>query len=303
MRATSSRNSTQNPSPGSFPWPNAHNMKMDRNIGTVFDLSWTQQVDEPLEMALNRLKLIPHRHYFAMAVNPGEQFYLFVVLSAWLIRKSQKAFDTPQESDDPNATIAMILDVVRRLVRRRRCFFLLLLFLLGRVFSFFFGRCGSSSQGVSVDFPPNRLKQGYGESVVYVLDRLADHALKANNFTWERSASFQSPSSTWTLSWPIFQCVSNSVTMTDPKSWRRKSNSRKRMTTARSSTWTRWRKKWRPNTAATRTSMTTPTSTSTSRPSRPAPTRSGLRLISTIDTNERSVRCNVPVDDFFDDKG
>nr|CAG4651191.1 EOG090X0ADS [Simocephalus serrulatus]SVE94396.1 EOG090X0ADS [Simocephalus serrulatus] len=95
------------------------------------------------------------RHYFAIATNPGEQFYMFVILAAWLIRKGKKPFDTPQESDDPNATISNILDFVRRL-------------------------------GVTIEFPPNRLKQGYGEHVVFVLDRLADHALKVNNFSWDQ---------------------------------------------------------------------------------------------------------------------
>ena len=41
-------------------------------------------------------------------------------------------------------------------------------------------------QGISIDFPPNRLKQGHGEPVVFVLDRLADQALKVTNFTWEQ---------------------------------------------------------------------------------------------------------------------
>nr|SVE81476.1 EOG090X0ADS [Daphnia magna]SVE82630.1 EOG090X0ADS [Daphnia magna] len=95
------------------------------------------------------------RHYFAIPTNPGEQFYMFVVTAAWLIRKGKKKFDTPQESDDPNAAISNILDHVRRL-------------------------------GVAIEFPPNRLKQGYGEHVVFVLDRLADYALKINNFLWDQ---------------------------------------------------------------------------------------------------------------------
>lgn len=41
---------------------------------------------------------------------------MFVITAAWLIRKGKKKFDTPQESDDPNATISNILDIVRRLV-------------------------------------------------------------------------------------------------------------------------------------------------------------------------------------------
>nr|CAG4641905.1 EOG090X0ADS [Eurycercus lamellatus] len=95
------------------------------------------------------------KHYFAIATNPGEQFYMFVILAAWLIRKGKKPFDTPQETDDPNATIASILDHVRRL-------------------------------GLSIEFPPNRLKQGYGEHVVFILDRLADQALKVNSFLWDQ---------------------------------------------------------------------------------------------------------------------
>ena len=41
-------------------------------------------------------------------------------------------------------------------------------------------------QGISLDFPPNRLKQGHGEAVVFVLDRLADLALKSTNFSWQQ---------------------------------------------------------------------------------------------------------------------
>nr|CAG4648109.1 EOG090X0ADS [Moina brachiata]SVE93160.1 EOG090X0ADS [Moina brachiata] len=95
------------------------------------------------------------RHYFAIATNPGEQFYMFVILAAWLIRKGKKSFDIPQESDDPNATVSNILDHVRKL-------------------------------SIQVDFPPNRLKQGCGEHVVFVLDKLADYALKVNHFTWDQ---------------------------------------------------------------------------------------------------------------------
>lgn len=43
-----------------------------------------------------------------------------------------------------------------------------------------------SLQGISVDFPPNKLKQGVGEQVVYVLNHLADAALKSVNFQWKK---------------------------------------------------------------------------------------------------------------------
>ncbi len=40
-------------------------------------------------------------------------------------------------------------------------------------------------QGHTPDFPPNKLKVGCGEHCLWVLDRLADEALKAKNFTWK----------------------------------------------------------------------------------------------------------------------
>lgn len=87
--------------------------------------------------------------------NPGEQFYTFTCLAAWLIRKAGKSFEMPQESDDPNSTIALILDYLRDI-------------------------------DVPVDFPPNKLKQGTGEHAVYVLDNLADNALKIAKFKWNK---------------------------------------------------------------------------------------------------------------------
>lgn len=77
------------------------------------------------------------------------------MLAAWLIRKAGGKFETPQESDDPNATIAIILDYLR-------------------------------DTNVSIEFPPNKLKQGSGEHAIYVLDNLADEALKAQKFQWKK---------------------------------------------------------------------------------------------------------------------
>ena len=68
------------------------------------------------------------RHYFVLQTNPGEQFYLFSSLSAWLIRTTGVTFEQPQEFDDPNSTISNILDNVRKI-------------------------------GVTIDFAPSKLKQ------------------------------------------------------------------------------------------------------------------------------------------------
>ncbi|XP_048349116.1 intraflagellar transport protein 57 homolog isoform X2 [Sphaerodactylus townsendi] len=97
----------------------------------------------------------PSRHYFALPTNPGEQFYMFCTLAAWLINKAGHPFEQPQEYDDPNATISSILSELRS-----------------------FGR--------SVDFPPSKLKAGYGEQACYVLDCLAEEALKRTSYNWRR---------------------------------------------------------------------------------------------------------------------
>ncbi|XP_074038056.1 intraflagellar transport 57 [Leptinotarsa decemlineata] len=100
---------------------------------------------------LRDLKIKPiHKYYFVVIKNPGEQFYLFSLLAAWLARKSGKNFPQPQEFDDPNETIEKILKQVK-------------------------------DNGMAVDFPPSKLKQGVGEQVVQVLDNLANLAIKHNN--------------------------------------------------------------------------------------------------------------------------
>nr|CAD7199744.1 unnamed protein product [Timema douglasi] len=63
------------------------------------------------------LKMKPlSRLYFVIPTNPGEQFYLFTSLAAWLIRKTNRQLEQPQEYDDPNSTIASILDNLRATV-------------------------------------------------------------------------------------------------------------------------------------------------------------------------------------------
>lgn len=105
---------------------------------------------------IQEFKMKPiNRHYFVIPTNPGEQFYTFTTLAAWLIRKSERKFEPPQESDDPNSTIALILDCLRDI-------------------------------NIPVEFPPNKLKQGSGEHAIYVLDNLADEALKVQKFQWKK---------------------------------------------------------------------------------------------------------------------
>ncbi|XP_055723579.1 intraflagellar transport protein 57 homolog isoform X4 [Salvelinus fontinalis] len=126
-----------------------------------------------MEDLLDKLKLLDYeeevlakhnmkalsRHYFAssayMPSNPGEQFFMFTIIASWLINAAGRPFEQPQEYDDPNATVSNILSQLRAF-------------------------------GGLVDFPPSKLKAGSGEHVCYVLDRLAEEALKERVFSWKR---------------------------------------------------------------------------------------------------------------------
>ncbi|CAG7836825.1 unnamed protein product [Allacma fusca] len=94
-----------------------------------------------------------HRLYFMCPTNPGEQFFNFVSLSTWLIRKAGRDAEMAQESDDPNTLIASILESIR-------------------------------AMGGVVDFSPSRVKAGFGPDVVSVLDFLTDKALLTAGHEW-----------------------------------------------------------------------------------------------------------------------
>lgn len=103
-----------------------------------------------------QIKMKPmSRFYFITSTNPGEQFYVFASTAAWLIRKTGKDFEQPNEEDDPNSIIAGIIDYLRE-------------------------------RDVAVDFSSHKVKQGYGEQVCYILNTLADEALKKDNFEWQK---------------------------------------------------------------------------------------------------------------------
>lgn len=103
-----------------------------------------------------QIKMKPmSRYYFATSTNPGEQFFVFASIAAWLIRKTGKDFEQPNEEDDPNSITANIIDVLHE-------------------------------TGIAVDFSSHKLKQGYGEQVCYILNVLSDEALKKENFEWQK---------------------------------------------------------------------------------------------------------------------
>ena len=74
------------------------------------------------------------RHYFAIRTNSGEQFHMFTNIAVWLINLCGRNLEQPQEVkyfkqcsynqniygiikfDDPNATIATIIEEAKKLV-------------------------------------------------------------------------------------------------------------------------------------------------------------------------------------------
>ena len=97
-------------------WQISEKVLMPQNIRTIhsiISLAAKQNnlfTIKSLQEFVKELRMRPlNRHYFVLQTNPGEQFYLFTSLAGWLIRKSGRTFDPPQEFDDPNTTITNIL--------------------------------------------------------------------------------------------------------------------------------------------------------------------------------------------------
>eukprot|EP00899_Mesostigma_viride_P016161 jgi/Mesvir1/24546/Mv21884-RA.1 len=96
-----------------------------------------------------------HTYFLYPSQNPNEQFFYFTSLMAWLLNMSGRKFATPGQFDDPNATCTSIL------VELKNC-------------------------GFAPNFPPAKLKQGYGEAVCGVLDNTSDYVLEKIGFQWRK---------------------------------------------------------------------------------------------------------------------
>lgn len=67
---------------------------------------------------LKEMKMKPlGRYYFVRSFNPGEQFFMFTSLCAWLIRKTGREFEQPQEFHDPSKTVADIVKILQEMVK------------------------------------------------------------------------------------------------------------------------------------------------------------------------------------------
>lgn len=104
------------------------------------------------EMKMKQL----HRFYFMRSFNPGEQFFMFISICAWLIRMTGRSFDQPQEFDDPNEVIARIIKCLQ-------------------------------DMDIQTDFPTTKLIQGAGAICIFIMDSLASQVVKLTK------QSFKSP--------------------------------------------------------------------------------------------------------------
>ncbi|CAF0846864.1 unnamed protein product [Rotaria sordida] len=93
------------------------------------------------------------RIHFAVSTNPGDQLHAFIALSAWLFQKGGVKFDKPSEDDDQSVLLQNIIAQFKKL-------------------------------GHDISVSASKLRSGSGEPVVYILNRLADDALKRSGFTW-----------------------------------------------------------------------------------------------------------------------
>ncbi|CAM9275782.1 unnamed protein product, partial [Chrysoparadoxa australica] len=124
------------------------------------------------ENALEKLKALDYESRFCEIKNlppftrtffalPGEnaslQFRAFQDIASWLVTEATGDPDLYKidKYDDPNTSVSKLILALKAL-------------------------------SFGLDFPASKLKQGYGEPVCSALDFLADLALKAHNFTFQR---------------------------------------------------------------------------------------------------------------------
>ena len=109
-----------------------------------------------MEEILERLKMLnyerempgsfkPLTHtYFAIASsNPAEQFYYFTSLCAWLMQLQRISWRAPSQMDDPNSAVSALYSQLQEI-------------------------------GAPTNYPPQKLKQGFGEHCCAVLKFLLD---------------------------------------------------------------------------------------------------------------------------------
>ncbi|KAJ3072594.1 Intraflagellar transport protein 57 [Podochytrium sp. JEL0797] len=96
------------------------------------------------------------RFYFmAPAANPNEQFFLFTSLFSWMLHKLRIDFEAPGQFDDPNASAANIVNELKKM-------------------------------GIPFEYGPHKLKQGYGEAVIFAIQSVIDKVVTSSGFVFQK---------------------------------------------------------------------------------------------------------------------
>jgi estrogen-related receptor beta like 1 len=139
--------------------------------------------------------------------NTNEQFYHFVLLVCYLLKKCGVEIETPNQFDDPNATCANIITAIKTL-------------------------------GIT-DISPSKLKQGYGDGIVAVLGSLLDlveykfeqPVHKLDEYPEEATVDYDAEVTTETIAhvddlveeevfYPVTTTQTVQETKVDPSEWR-----------------------------------------------------------------------------------
>lgn len=135
-------------------------MERDQNSASLTLSYQSDDLMEKLKLLQYEKKLLKemkmkqlHRFYFVRSFNSGEQFFMFISICAWLIRKTGVSFDQPQEFDDPNVVISKIIEHLQ-------------------------------AMEIQTDFSTTKLIQGAGPICIYIMDCLATQALKAEKLNF-----------------------------------------------------------------------------------------------------------------------
>ncbi|KAI9014928.1 intra-flagellar transport protein 57 [Gaertneriomyces semiglobifer] len=99
-------------------------------------------------------KPLPRFYFNVQSSNPNEQLYHFTSLFSWLVRKLGDRYEEPGQFDDPNATAASLAAKLRDL-------------------------------DIPFDQGLNKLKQGHGDAIIYVLQTLVDRVLAKSGFVFK----------------------------------------------------------------------------------------------------------------------
>jgi len=98
---------------------------------------------ERLFLTKYSFKPLTHTYFAVASGNPTEQFHYFTSICAWLMSLQRVTWRAPSQMDDPNSSVNALYSQLQQI-------------------------------GAPTNYPPQKLKQGYGEHCCAVLKHLLD---------------------------------------------------------------------------------------------------------------------------------